>query len=148
MITAEAPSRRTFARPRSLAEVESCARIDGHGIDLPLREFLDEFYVEDRADVRVQMLAREPSLTGIDRHDAYLAAVAEHLARRYRLAVPGWAGKSNRFLKRPYFPSGLESLKAILIVESPVAFRKRLIFVDKDPLYRPRRDVRGIGERP
>ena len=33
----------------------------------------------------------------------------------------------------------LESLKAILTVESPVAFRRRLLFVGKDALDRPRR---------
>lgn len=44
-----------------------------------------------------------------------------------------------------YFPSGLESLKATLLVESPTAFRRRLIFVGADPLYRPRKARLGIG---
>lgn len=78
--------------------------------------------------------------------NAYLAAVAEHLSLRNALAVPAWAIEPARFLDRPYFPCGLDSLKATLLVESPTAFRRRMIFVGADPLYRPRRDRVGIGE--
>ena len=77
--------------------------------------------------------------------NAYYAAVAEHLALKYRLPVPPWTADSRRFLNRPFFPCGLESLKATLLMESPVAFRRRMIFVDADPLYRPRRDTPSFG---
>jgi hypothetical protein len=40
---------------------------------------------------------------------------------------------------RPFFAGGLEDLKATLLVESPVAFRRRMLFVGKDVLDRPRR---------
>jgi hypothetical protein len=95
------------------------------------------------AGLREVMLSEEPPLAS-DRHiDAYMGAVAEHLAGRYGVAVPGWVSASARFLKTPFFPCGLESLKATLLVESPVAFRRRLIFVGSDPLYRPRRELAG-----
>jgi hypothetical protein len=42
---------------------------------------------------------------------------------------------------------GLESLKAILTVESPAAFRRRLLFVGKDALDRPRRVAEPISDR-
>ncbi len=74
-----------------------------------------------------------------DRANAYYAAVAEHLALTHRLQVPAWTLEAGRFLRKPWFPAGLESLKATLLVESPPAFRRRMIFVDADPLYRPRR---------
>ena len=131
-------------RPRSLMEVEERA-LERGSIDALLREFLDEFYVESDIGVRRHMLDAEPRLTGVDRVDAYLGAVGEHLARRNGLDIPRWTSDKKRFLKRPYFPAGLESLKATLIVESPIAFRRRMIFVDKDPLYRPRRDEKGFG---
>jgi hypothetical protein len=108
-------------------------------IDVHLREFLDEFYVEPSKAERQRMLEDEPAPTGNSRADAYLAAVAEHLAFRYGLDVPAWALSESRFLHTPHFPAGLESLKAITLVESPTAFRRRLIFVDRDPLSRPRR---------
>src|SRR5579863_387291 len=131
---------RTSQRPRSVVEAALQGRAFGD-IDARLREFLDEFYSETSADRRAMMLSEEPPLTASDRENAYLAAVAEHLALRNRLPIPAWVNDESRFLKRPFFPSGLESLKATLLVESPSAFRRRLIFVDADPLYRPRRDV-------
>ena len=132
-------------RPRSLKEVAVLGREHGD-IDAFLREFLDEFYVAGDKSERVAMLSDEPPLAPDDRTNAYLGAVAEHLALRNGLPVPLWAGKPARFLKRPFFPAGLESLKATLLMESPTAFRRRMIFVGADPLYRPRRDVAGIGQ--
>jgi hypothetical protein len=53
------------------------------------------------------------------------------------LDAPAWTEKPQRFLREPFFAGGLESLKAILIVESPSAFRRRLIFISADGLSRP-----------
>lgn len=129
-------------RPRTLKEVVQWGAAHGN-VDGYLREFLDEFYLAREAGLREVMLSEEPPLAS-DRHiDAYMGAVAEHLAGRYGVAVPGWVSASARFLKTPFFPCGLESLKATLLVESPVAFRRRLIFVGSDPLYRPRRELAG-----
>ena len=131
-------------RPHSLKEVMLWGQ--GHGdVDGFLREFLDEFYSESSPQERAAMLSDEPPLGENDRANAYLAAVAEHLALRHHVDVPEWTGGSSRFLKRPFFPSGLESLKATMLVESPASFRRRLIFVGAEPLYRPRKDACGIG---
>lgn len=136
-MTARAPAP-SGKRPHALSEV--VARTDAsETIDIHLREFLDAFYVEPSTQKRQRMLDDEPAATGNPRADAYLAAVAEHLAFRYGLDVPPWTQSESRFLHAPHFPAGLESLKAITLVESPTAFRRRLIFVDRDPLSRPRR---------
>lgn len=132
------------ARPKSLFAVAELAGKFG-SVDAFLREFLDEFYSEGDADVRREMLSKEPPCTRNARSNAYFAAVAEHLALKYALNVPEWATQESRFLHLPFFPAGLESLKASLLVESPTAFRRRLIFVDADPLSRPRREKMGIG---
>lgn len=131
-------------RPRSLKEVLLLGKEHGD-TDSFIREFLDEFYVEQNNLTREIMLREEPPLATEDRTNAYLAAVAEHLAFRNHLPVPKWVTHPSRFLKRPFFPVGLESLKATMLVESPTAFRRRMIFVGADPLYRPRRDAVGIG---
>jgi transcriptional regulator with XRE-family HTH domain len=131
-------------RPRDLAEVFAWSRKQGD-TDAYLREFLDEFYAAGTKARQSQMLGVEPPLQGERQRDAYVAAVAEHLALRNRLSVPAWTGRPQRFLARPVFPGGLESLKAILLAESPPAFRRRMIFVGADPLYRPRRDAAGGG---
>jgi len=124
----------TAWRPRSLREV-SARVLDGQPFDATLREFLDFFYAN--ADARHDALG-SPPLPLDDLKDAYLAATAEHLAHCYRLPVPDWSESWGRKLTRPFFAGGLESLKALLTVESPAAFRRRMLFVSKDALFRPR----------
>jgi hypothetical protein len=62
--------------------------------------------------------------------------------------MPARVDKHGRPLKRAFFAGGLESLKAILTVESPAALRRRLLFVGKDALGRPRKltALRGVPE--
>ena len=68
---------------------------------------------------------------------AYVAGVAEHLARRWSLPrIPAWTNQPSRFLKRPYFPFSGTNTKALYFVESPIAFRRRLIFTEARPLRR------------
>ncbi len=129
-----------FRRPTSLAAVARSARRDG---DLygHLRAFLDHFYTHPRD--RKASIADEPPLLPDPVANAYLAAAAEHLALRYRQTTPEWAVRSDRFLRSPHF-AGPDGMTAMLLVESPSAFRRRMIFVDYDPLSRPLRK----GKRP
>ncbi len=122
-------------RPATLAEVAERA-LGGAPFDPVLREFFDAFYLAG-GEARRRAIAQEPAHVGTI-HDAYLAAVAEHLARKFGLSVPAWTDKPDRFLSRPFFAGGLETLKAILLVESPLAFRRRQIFVSANALSRPR----------
>jgi hypothetical protein len=132
-------------RPGTLAEVARRALTWQQAFDPALREFLDEFYTHPAR--RQEALEREPDLIE-EIKDAYLAAVAEHLASIYGLDTPRWVEGHGRPLKRAFFAGGLESLKAILTVESPAAFRRRLLFVGKDALDRPRRLAEPALDRP
>jgi hypothetical protein len=111
---------------------------DGEKFDPTLREFLDTFYLEPAA--REASLARQP-LTLTPLQDAYLAATAEHLASVYRLPPPLWCADYGMALREPHFAGGLESLKALLTLESPAAFRRRLLFVSKNALARASQHV-------
>lgn len=134
-------------RPRSLREAAVWGGVLERR-DAMIREFCDEFYKANDS-TRGGMLQEEPPLvTGDERANAYYAAVAEHLALTYRLPVPEWALGHERFLRKPFFPAGLESLKATLLVESPPAFRRRMIFVGGDPLSRPSRGTARIARSP
>jgi hypothetical protein len=75
--------------------------------------------------------------------DAYLAAAAEHLSLKYKLPVPPWVHEPRRFLREAHF-AGPDGMKSMLLAESPLAFRRRMIFVGFDPLGRPSRR----GRRP
>ena len=123
------------SRPATLQEVAARAA-NGESFDPLLREFLDEFYVGDNKR-KISAIVQSPSpISPV--HDAYLGAVAEHLALKFGLPVPEWVEEPRRFLTKPFFAGGLENLKAILLVESPSAFRRRQIFVSANALSRPR----------
>jgi hypothetical protein len=84
------------------------------------------------------MIDDEPALLADAREHAMLGAVGEHLARRWGLAVPTWTDDALRFLHEPYFTTPIENLKAMLLAQSPRAFRRRLIFTEAEPLRRAR----------
>lgn len=124
-------------RPKSLAEVAELVA-KGDSFDRCLANFLDEFRLAPGSDG----LAAPPALLA-DRfgavgsvQDAYLAATAEELARIHCLPLPGWADDDSRKLHRPWFASPLASLRAVLLVESPAAFRARNLFVSANALFR------------
>jgi len=95
-----------------------------------LMDFVDEFRRS-----RDPKLIGEPFILGGDENDALLASTAEALCDELGLEVPKWLG-SVPACKEPYFVSGLENLKAISIVESPLRFRIRKIFVLENFLSR------------
>jgi hypothetical protein len=124
-------------RPTSIAEIARRAREKTQGFDAAVREFLDSWQTMTNAE-RTTAIADEPSAVG-KVQDAYLAALAEHLGLSARTFVPAWTEQGWRFLTEPFFAGRLESLKATLLVESPLAFRRRLIFISANALSRPNR---------
>jgi hypothetical protein len=124
-------------RPHSLHEIALRASNRSREFDASVREFLDEWQLMSATQKRAALAAEPERLGGVK--DAYLAALAEHLALSDRLSIPEWTEQPDRFLSEPFFAGGLESLKAILLVESPLAFRRRLIFISADGLSRPLR---------
>jgi len=70
-----------------------------------------------------------------ERFDALLASTAEYLCKELGLPAPDWL-QAVPAIRDPWFVSGLESLKAIAFVESPLQFRIRKIFVLENFLNR------------
>jgi hypothetical protein len=126
-------------RPDTLAEVARRLKAETQPCHAAMAGFLDSFYMQPAR--RQAMIDPEPELTGDEILDVTLGAMGEHLARRWGLAIPDWTEKPARFLKRPHFPTPLEDLKPLLIAQSPLAFRRRLIFVEHEPLRRARMPV-------
>lgn len=124
-------------RPKTLAEVATLAA-QGDSFDRCLANFLDEFYAGPNAAA----LAAAPALLApqfgdLGRvQDAYLAATAEELARRFSLPQPNWTGGEDRLLHRPWFATPLAAVRAVLLLESPPAFRSRNLFVSENALSR------------
>lgn len=124
-------------RPTSLADVAARAA-GGDSFDRCLANFLDAFYAAPSAAALSEppaLLAPSDPVTGAIR-DAYLAATAEELARRLNVPSPEWVQGEDRRLHRPWFASPLSSLRAVLLLESPAAFRSRNLFVSDNALSR------------
>jgi hypothetical protein len=124
-----------IGRPYSLMEVSE-RHLKGESFDFLVREFLDEFYLNhDFLHIQEEPLSLETVDNG-NVKNAYLAAVAEYLAVKYHLDVPLWVYDKKRFLKEPFFAGGLQKIKPLLLKESPVPFRKRLLFISENALNR------------
>jgi hypothetical protein len=103
----------------------------GEPFDFALRSFLDEFQTNPTATA----LTGEPRWLGTHL-DAYLAATAEALASAHGLAAPAWIWAESRKLRRPWFALPWSGLRAVLLLESPAAFRSRNLFVSANALSR------------
>lgn len=91
---------------------------------LHLFDFVDAF----RRSPAAGLVESPPPPLGSARLEAILAATVEALSVEAGRAVPGWVDAVPP-LSRPWFVSGMENLKATALVESPVAFRRRNVFV-------------------
>jgi hypothetical protein len=101
-----------------------------------LRNFLDAFYYAPQEN-RCSMIEQEPPCTDSAYFNAYMAGVAEYLAREYGLPIPEWVHDTARFMHTPKFPCELEGMKAYLLSSTPSAFNRRMIFTGDNPLTRP-----------
>jgi hypothetical protein len=124
-------------RPRTLAEV-ALLTAGGDSFDRCLANFLDGFYAAPCATA----FADTPVLLGPQFgdngrvQDAYLAATAEELCRRFNFSPPAWAAAESRSLHHPYFATPLAAVRAVLLLESPPGFRSRNLFVSENALSR------------
>jgi hypothetical protein len=95
-----------------------------------LMDFVDDFrYHKDSRAIA------EPFALTDKRLDAVLASTAEALCDELDIDVPDWLAQVPA-APEPYFVGEVENLKAISIVESPLRFRLRKIFVLENFLSR------------
>jgi hypothetical protein len=129
-----------MSRPQNLAEVARIARANISDFAMALDEFVDEFYL-DHPDKAAQQRRLDPipELVGDALTDAWIGATGEHLAQRWGLRVPAWCYRPEHdALEDPHFYPPSRALRGVLIVESPPAFRSRLLFTRVEPLARAR----------
>lgn len=135
----KAKPRNDWQRPRTLAEVVERAETTAD-IGDNLADFLDHVNLLVKQGATRRKLSgairREPPRLGDAVKDAYLAAVAAHLANTLRLPSPRWADKKYRRLRRPWFALPDAWARAWLLRDSPAAFRERNLFTDESALHR------------
>ena len=81
-----------------------------------------------------EMFAEEPVwLPNLPWMNAWLAGAAEYEAFLIGVETPAWALKDIRFLRTPFVPGGANARKYAL-VETPFAWRRRMVFTGKTGL--------------
>lgn len=103
---------------------EQIARAGEASWRLWLFNFVDHF----RNNPKPELIQLSPCLKISKRLMALVAATVETLCEEQGLASPAWC-EGVPLLAVPWFVSGVENLKPSALVESPVHFRKRNIFV-------------------
>ncbi len=97
---------------------------------IPLMDFVDDFRRhKDPAAIA------EPFKLNDERKDALLASVIETLCDELGLAIPDWLNDVPA-CREPYFVSEMESLKAMSLVQTPIHFRIRKVFIMENFLFR------------
>ena len=102
-----------------------------------LGDLLDDFRMRCHTpEEKLALVTDLPEPTGEPETDAYFAAMVETLCREALIKPPAWTELPSTYLSRPWFAGGLQSLKAILLAEAPIAFRRRNLFVSANALQR------------
>lgn len=123
-----------ITRPKSLKQVaEQSGSLNEFGLNL--RDWLHELRrAFSRAQATAMIVEEPPRLREkfSQGHiaDAWLAAYAEHLARKIDRAAPAWAFASERVASDPIFDENANSptLRLLALAHAPAAFKRRNIF--------------------
>lgn len=127
-------------RPGTLVETAERIRA-GETSGMAIGEFLDAYYAADLEN-RQAMYGVQPSSVNLPDLrktqviDAYLSAVAEALAYEDHLDAPRWIYNRRYFLEDPWFASDIQGFRMLLLMESPVFFRRRNLFVSRNAISR------------
>lgn len=106
-----------------------------HGI-LQLLDDYDSVRRHEGSAAAAALFAQAPDTTGDRRVDAALAGLAEHVARRDGWPPPAWSREEDRSTHTWWFVPPLPGFHPRALVESPLSFRKRGVFITSDALER------------
>ncbi len=117
-------------KERTVQEAKLAILEYGQDWRIPFMEFVDDF-----RRTRDHRLIENPFSLNDENVDSLLASTVEYLCDELGVETPDWVWEVPS-CKEPWFVSAYENLKAISIVESPVFFRRRKIFVLENFLSR------------
>ncbi|MBW2735403.1 MAG: helix-turn-helix transcriptional regulator [Deltaproteobacteria bacterium] len=120
---------RNFLEQNSIEEVSrQIATSRNNDWRLWLFNFVDAF----RATPSAALIEAPPVPNTLVTHRCLIASTVETLceeqAPEQNITIPWWCGSAGT-LPQPFFVANVENLKAMALVESPIHFRKRNIFV-------------------
>ena len=102
-----------------------------------IKNFLDRFKSTlDPALLLDEPDLLSPSLGDGGYADAFVASTVAYLCQVHGFSAPAWINQKCRIMPRPWFAAKSPNMKAILLQESPAAFRVRNLFVSANALSR------------
>ncbi len=106
-----------------ITEVKKQMQQEPEHWQIPFMDFVEDFRrYKDASAIAI------PYKVNDEKIDALLAAAIEYLCHEQHMEVPDWLSNIPA-CQHPWFVAGIENLKAIALVESPLEFRIRKIFV-------------------
>jgi len=118
-----------------LDDGESLIDVWRHGV-IQLLDDYESTRRHDGLEAAADLLREAPALMGEPRVDAALAGLVEYLARRDGWPPPRWVRDSERRTDRWWFVTPLRGIHPRALVESPLSFRKRGVFITSGALER------------
>jgi len=120
-------------RAKSIAEVAERI-LHGAEAGYEVKDLLHEFQISGSQ----QMMLVAPVKLGTrvgdgERYDAFLQALAVHLACKLNSEPPSWTQPAIQ-LPQPWFASPGAAIRNYLLLSSPAPFRARNLFIDADSL--------------
>lgn len=112
------------------AETQKRMNEDPRWWKIPLMDFVDDFRFH-KEPAAIEM----PFTPSDEQRDAAFSAVIETLCDELELPIPAWLRRIPS-TREPFFVAGVENLKATALVESPIRFRMRNVFVMENFLDR------------
>lgn len=111
--------------PDSISVISRKIKIDGED---SWKRWIFDFVDAFRRRPHFELIS-EPPFAGVPTNvRCLMASIVESLCDESGMVVPWWCGGVGA-IDEPWFVSGVENLKACALVESPLYFRKRNIFV-------------------
>lgn len=102
-----------------------------------IRNFLDRFKANpDSALLMDEPALLAPALNDDGYADAFTASTVAYLCQIHHFKAPKWINAKCRMMPTPHFAAKSPAMKAILLQESPAAFRVRNLFVSANALSR------------
>lgn len=115
-------------------EVSQCLATGDEALARRLIFRFIEHYDRADGDDRSRMVEIRPDKTGNARLDAMLAATVEYACATHYVASPAWVNEPEYFLDQFWFVSGIASLEADAMANSPISYARRAIFLNRESL--------------
>lgn len=96
---------------------------------IQLFNFVDGFRAAKSLEAKEALIAMRPGRDLPDQMQSLIASTAASLAEEAGIDYPPWCMERAYFLKDPWFVSGVNSLYAMALTESPLHYRRNNIFV-------------------